>query len=141
MSPGRNPVGNCLGLTLLYNCLLRRNGIRAEAVSLENAFGIGPHVLTLIRVQGTTIDIENILPEGFDYKEHLHDPSRTIWGDQELIADIYHSHGNTLFKNEKYNEALDHYNIAIKLNPKYKRARLNKIILLEKLHEETGRPT
>ena len=39
-------VGNCLGLTLLYNCLLSRIGIEAEAVYLENAFDRGPHVLT-----------------------------------------------------------------------------------------------
>jgi len=44
------PVGNCLGLTLLYNCLLRRTGIWARALYLENAFEVGPHVLTLLRI-------------------------------------------------------------------------------------------
>src|SRR4030067_2434486 len=47
-----NPtVGNCLGLTLLYNCLLRRMGIRAEALYLENAFGVGPHALTILQIE------------------------------------------------------------------------------------------
>ena len=61
-------VGNCLGLTLLYNCLLQRAGLHVGTLFLENAFGIGPHVLTLLSTNESLIDIENILPDGFDYK-------------------------------------------------------------------------
>jgi hypothetical protein len=55
------PVGNCLGLTLLYNCLLKRAGIRAQAFYLENAFEVGPHVITFLRIDDVKIDVENIL--------------------------------------------------------------------------------
>jgi hypothetical protein len=34
-------IGNCLGLTLLYNCLLRGMDITAGALYLEYAFGTG----------------------------------------------------------------------------------------------------
>lgn len=50
MSGDISRVGNCLGLTLLYNCLLRKMGINAGAVWLEYAFGIGPHVLTVFQI-------------------------------------------------------------------------------------------
>lgn len=133
ISKGNQPVGNCLGLTLLYNCLLRRMGIRADALYLENAFGIGPHVLTLLQAEESTIDIENILPDGFDYKGHLHNPSRTRWGDKELVADIYHSLGNKCFEKGELPEALNNYDRALHLSPRYEKARLNKTILLDKM--------
>jgi tetratricopeptide (TPR) repeat protein len=127
------PVGNCLGLTLLYHCLLKKIGIHADALYLENAFGIGPHVLTLLQTEASTIDIENILPEGFDYKGHLDNPSRTRWGDKELVADIYHSLGNEFFEKREFAKALKNYNMALKLNPKYEKAHLNKAIWVDKL--------
>jgi len=128
-------VGNCLGLTLLYNCLLFRMGIKAEASYLENAFDfeIGPHVLTTIQTKASAIDIENILPGGFDYKGHLGNPSRTRWGDQELVADIYHSMGNECFERGEFPESLKNYEMAIRLNPRYEKARLNKAILLDRI--------
>jgi len=129
-------VGNCLGLTLLYNCLLRRQGIDAGALYLENAFGIGPHVLTLLLNQESLIDIENILPDGFDYKGHLGHPSRKRWGDRELVADIYHSLGNEYFGKGEWIGALKNYEMAIDLNPHYKKAHLNKAILLDKMARE-----
>jgi tetratricopeptide (TPR) repeat protein len=129
-------VGNCLGLTMLYNCLLRRIGIRAEALYLENAFGTGPHVLTLLQTETSTIDIENILPEGFDYKGHLNNPSRTKWGDKELVADIYHSLGNEYFEKGEFAKALKNYNMALKLNPKYEKTHLNKAILVDKIRDK-----
>ena len=129
-------VGNCLGLTLLYNCLLRKMGIYAGALYLENAFEIGPHVLTFLKTKESFIDIENILPDGFDYKEHLNLPSRIRWGDQELVADIYLSMGNEFFKEEEFTEALKNYNMAIHLNPQYEKACLNKAILLGKMRKE-----
>ena len=133
LSKDSQSVGNCLGLTLLYNCLLRRMGMMAEALYLENAFETGPHVLTFLQTKESLIDIENILPYGFDYKGHLNNPLRTRWGDRELVADIYLSLGNEFFKKDEFIEALKNYNMAIHLNPQYEKARLNKAILLEKM--------
>ena len=129
-------VGNCLGLTLLYNCLLRSVGIDVQALYVENAFGIGSHVLTALKTKESMVDIENILPDGFDYKEHINDPSRTKWGDKELVADIYHTQGNEFYEKGDYNEALKNYDMAIKLNPLYERARLNKVIVLDRIGME-----
>jgi tetratricopeptide (TPR) repeat protein len=126
-------VGNCLGLTLLYNCLLRKMEIYAEALYIENAFGIGPHVLTLVQIQESIIDVENILPHGFDYGGHHTHPARTGWGDQELIADVYHSVANEFFEKGNFVEALKNYDRAIRFNPRYEKAHLNKAILLDKM--------
>ena len=130
-------VGNCLGLTLLYNCLLRRIDIYAGGLYLENAFGIGPHVLTLLRTEKNFIDVENILPDGFDYRGHHAHPARTGWGDRELIADIYHSVANEHFEKGNFVEALKNYDMAISFNPRYEKAHLNRAILLDKI--EKGR--
>jgi len=134
----RNPrdsvVGNCLGLTLLYNCLLAEGGIHAEALHLEGAFEKGiPHVLTLLREGESTLDVENILPNGFDYRGHLWNPTRTRWGERELAADVYMSAGNDFFAKEEFDQALQNYERAIQLNPTYEKARLNRIILLDKM--------
>jgi tetratricopeptide (TPR) repeat protein len=126
-------VGNCLGLTLLYNCLLRKMGIDAESLYVENAFDTGSHVLTLLQIDKSIIDVENILPDGFDYQGHHADPSRTGWGDRELIGDIYHSVANECFDKEDFTEALKNYDKAIRLNPLYEKAHLNKAILLDKI--------
>jgi tetratricopeptide (TPR) repeat protein len=126
-------VGNCLGLTLLYNCLLRKMDIDAEVLYIENAFGIGPHVLTLLHAEKTVIDIENILPDGFEYRGHHTHPARTRWTDRELVADIYHSVANELFGKGNFVEALKNYDIAIVYNPQYEKAHLNKAILLDKM--------
>lgn len=136
LSKDSQTVGNCLGLTLLYNCLLQKIGINAEALYLENAFKIGPHVLTLLQTEESEIHIENILPDGFDYKGHLNNPSRTRWGDRELVADIYLSLGNEFFKKDEFIEALKNYDMAIHLNPQYEKAHLNKAILLNKMGRE-----
>lgn len=125
------PVGNCLGLTVLYNCILQKMRIRTGALYLEHGFGIGPHVLSIVRVGNQMIDIEHILPEGFDYKEHLSSPSRRLWGDKELIADIYHSLGNEYFRKGILEEALKNYSMALELNPHYEYARINKAIVLD----------
>jgi len=134
LSKGIIAVGNCLGLTLLYNCLLRRADIDAQALYVKNAFGIGPHVLTILKAGESMVDIENILPDGFDYKGHLNDLSRTLWGDEELIADLYHSMGNECYEKGDYKGALEHYEKAIALSPHYERAHLNKVIVLDRLH-------
>jgi len=134
-------AGNCLGLTLLYNCLLQRLRIDAQALYVENAFGIGSHVLTALKTKESMVDIENIFPDGFDYKGHLNDPSRSIWGDKELVADIYHSQGNEWYEKGDYNEALKNYDMAIKLNPRYEKARLNKAIVLDRIGMEENSST
>ena len=136
LSKGDEAVGNCLGLTLLYNCLLRKAGIAAGALHLENAFGRGPHVLSTLGIGESIIDIENSLSEGFDYKGHLKDSSRDLWGDRELIADIYVSQGNDYFELGNYDEALASYDAAISLNPHYERAVLNRAIALDKMGSE-----
>jgi tetratricopeptide (TPR) repeat protein len=133
LSEDRRTVGNCLGLTLLYQCLLKKMNVHADALYLENAFGMGPHVLTVFQTGESTIDIENILPNGFDYKGHLSNPSRTKWGDRELVADIHHSLGNEWFEKGELAEALKHYEMAVKLNPQYEKAHLNKAIVMDKL--------
>jgi tetratricopeptide (TPR) repeat protein len=130
---GNTPVGNCLGLTLLYNCLLRRIGIRAQAVYLENAFEVGPHVLTSLRIDNVEIDVENILPDGFDYEGHKENPHRVEWGDKELVADIYQSAGTESFQREEFREALRSYDLALKFYPGYEKARLNRAILVDRM--------
>jgi hypothetical protein len=92
------PVGNCLGLTLLYNCLLRRLGMMVESLDLEDAFGRGPHVLNLLKTEASRIDVENSLPAGYDHRGHLGNPSRLRWENRELVADIYLTHGNEAFR-------------------------------------------
>ena len=136
LSKANIAVGNCLGLTLLYNCLLQRLRIDAQALHVENAFGIGPHVLTVLKTEESMVAIENILPDGFDYKGHLNDPWRIKWGDKELVADIYLSQGNECYEKRDYNKALKNYERAIKMNPRYERARLNKVIVLDRIGME-----
>ncbi|MBW2027460.1 MAG: hypothetical protein JRH06_01945 [Deltaproteobacteria bacterium] len=132
LSRDRSVVGNCLGLTLLYNSLLLKLDIDAKAVYLEDAFGEGPHVLSLIIREGEPLEVENIFPWGFDYRGHLSNPSRVLWDSQELVADLYLSMGNRYFKDSFLDEALTAYDMALRLNPGYEKARLNRLILLEK---------
>jgi tetratricopeptide (TPR) repeat protein len=127
------PVGNCLGLTLLYNCLLRRIGICAQALYLEEAFQAGPHVLTFLRIDDVETDVENVLADGFDYKGYKENPHRVEWGDKELVGDIYQSVGTETFQREEFREALRNYDLALKFNPGYEKARLNRAILLDRM--------
>jgi hypothetical protein len=129
-SPG---IGNCLGLTLLYNCLLRQIGIESQVVYLEDTFSSSPHLLTLLRTEYSNIDIDNMLPDGFDYKGYINESSRVLWGHEELVADVYHSVGNELFEQGALAMALFNYDRALALNPRYERARLNRMILLDRM--------
>ena len=52
------------------------------------------------------------------------------------MADIYHSLGNECFEKGELTEALKNYDMAIQLNPLYKKARLNKVILMDKIGEK-----
>jgi len=133
MSETTEPVGNCLGLTLLYNSLLRRKKIDARATYLENAFGIGPHVLTCLATPERVIEVENILCHGFDYNGHLNDPTKRNLGDRELVAEIYHSAGNEYFGTTELDEAVKNYSLAVRMDPKHQRAALNLVIVGDKI--------
>lgn len=123
-------VGNCLGLTILYNVLAQRFRLAVRAVYLENAFGRGPHTFSVLDIDNRTIDIENIFPHGFDYQDHRKATRREDWRDCELIADMYHSAGNELSASGDWERAIDDYDKALALNPGYSRAYLNKGIAL-----------
>ncbi len=127
------PVGNCLGLTVLYNVLVQRFGLEVKAVHLEYAFGIGPHVFTVLHAGSRSIDIEHSLSYGFEYRVHKYNPQREEWGDRELVADIYHSVANSSAEVGKWAKAIEGYDKAIGLNPEYNKARLNKGIALAEL--------
>jgi len=130
---GEEKVGNCLGLTVLYNVLAQRFGLEVKAVYLEDAFGLGPHLFTVLYAGEITIDIENIFPDGFDYRGHPGTEQREEWRDRELIADIYHSVGNDLFASGKLERSIESYDKALMLHPGCSRAHLNKGIALVEL--------
>lgn len=126
-------VGNCLGLTVLYNVLARQFGLAVRAAYLEEAFGRGPHVFGVLEIGKRTIDIENIFPDGFDYRAHRQARDRIEWGDRELIADMYNSNGNELAASGDWKGAIDNYDKALMLYPEHSRARLNKGLALVEL--------
>ena len=136
LDPKAVTVGNCLGLTLLYNVLAERFGLNMRAVYLEQAHGRESHVFSIMDTGQATIDIDNIFPYGFDYKEHLDNPLRVTWDDAGLIADIYHSIGSALHEQKKLEEAVRIYSKAILFNPKYEKAYLNRGIALSLLGRE-----
>ena len=129
-------VGNCLGLTLLYNCILRQTGVHPHAIYRAHAFGIGPHVLSLLRMEHEDIDIEHVFAHGFDFQGHKDKADRTVWGDRELVAEVYHSRGSAFFGQGRLSEALINYDLAIGLNPHHQIIHLNKLILLDKMNME-----
>ncbi len=129
-------VGNCLGLTVLYNVLAQPLGLKVRAAYLERAFGRGPHTFSVLEVGKRTVDIENILTDGFDCRAHRRAVGRIEWGDREIIADIYHSIGSESAASGDWAGAIESYDKSLALNPHYNRARLNKGIALM----ESGRP-
>lgn len=126
-------VGNCLGLTLLYNVLCHRFGLKIKVGYVDEAFGLGPHIFSILVIKNGTIDVENILPYGFDYQGHINNPGRQEWGDQELVADIYLSIGNSFFEQKDLAKAIENYDKTLKLNPKYLKAYHNKGMALVEL--------
>lgn len=130
---GSEVVGNCLGLTVLYNVLCQRFGLKIKAGYVDEAFGLGPHVFSILVTEEKTIDIENIFPYGFNYKGHLNNPGRQEWGDRELVADIYLSLGNSFFEQKAFTKGVESYDKALKLNPKYLKAYYNKGLALMEL--------
>jgi tetratricopeptide (TPR) repeat protein len=136
LDPSAERVGNCLGLTVLYNSLAQRYGLDMKAVYLEEAPGRLSHVFSTLVSGNTTIDIDNIFPFGFDFKDHLDSPGRVLWGNSELIADVYHSIGWALHEQGKFEGAILNYSKTIRLNPKYAKAYLNRGIALSMLGRE-----
>lgn len=126
-------VGNCLGLTVLYNIIAQRFDIKVKAAYMENAFGRGPHVFSILTSGKSTIDIENVFPNGFAYPGHLNPSERYVWNDEELIADVYNSMGNEMFAAGKRSRAIECYDKAIILNPTYRKPYLNKGMALVEL--------
>ena len=123
-------IGNCLGLTLLYNLLGQRFEITPHAVYLEAVSGRLSHVISGLRTDGVAMDIDNIFPHGFDIKDYLENPHRIEWGDAELVADVYHSIGWELHETGDLAGAIVSYSKAIWLNPHYVKAYLNRGIAL-----------
>ena len=136
LDPARQTVGNCLGLTLLYNVLLERLGFSPTAVHLDSAFGRGPHVFTVLHLERHSLDIENILLDGFDYRGHLSNPHRKEWDNYGLAADIYTSEGNLLFEAGRLEDAVSSYDKAILLNSDHPTAVLNRSMALAALEDK-----
>ena len=86
-------VGNCLGLTTLYNSLVHKFGIPMKAAYLENFMGF-PHLFSLFPSETGTVPVENIFPNGFDYDPHKHNREIAVWDNLHLVADIYNSRAN-----------------------------------------------
>ncbi len=141
LDPSADKIGNCLGLSLLFNVLAQKQGLKVKAIHLEDARGMGPHVISILSIARNQIDIENTLPNGFDFKEHLKNPSREEWDNVDLIADIYHSIGNELFERNELEEAIINYTKAIHLNHNYIKAYLNRGIALAMLGQEAAAMT
>jgi len=118
-------VGNCLGLTLLFNVLAKRLGLTAEAVYLEDEFGDSPHVRSVVVINGSPIDVEHASPGGYDFEDKRPRFERIWWSGRELVADIYHSEGNLLFHEGKLEEAVAAYDNSLLLNPRYTKAYIN----------------
>jgi len=86
-------VGNCLGLTMLYNSLAQELNLSMKAAHLDNFMG-RPHVFSILYKEMSMIPIENIFPDGFDYDQHKHNPQLVEWDNIHLIADLYNSRAN-----------------------------------------------
>jgi len=86
-------VGNCLGLTMLYNSLAQELNLSIKAAHLDNFMG-RPHVFSILYTEMSMIPIENIFTDGFDYDPHKHNPQLVEWANIHLIADLYNSRAN-----------------------------------------------
>lgn len=125
ISENTDEVGNCLGLTLLFNVLAKRSGLIVQAVYLEDEFGGNPHVRSVLACEGQFIDVEHMSPAGYDFQDKRSGIKRLSWNDRELIADIYHSRGNLLFQQGKLVDAVRIYDKSLLLNPRYTKAYIN----------------
>lgn len=136
LDPFEDKIGNCLGLTLLYNILSGKLGVETKAVYLEEAFGRQSHVFSTMEIAGITIDIDHISPNGFNFEDHIGNPQRTLWQEAHLIADIYHSIAWGMHEHGDLMKAVHNYSKAIYLNPKYEKAHLNRGIALSMLGKD-----
>lgn len=124
LNPQAGYVGNCLGLTLLFNSLAQRLGLKVGAIHMEEAFSTGPHVLSLLYTEKGHVQVENIFPDGFDYRAHPGE-KQVIWDGKALVADIYNSSGTESFLKGDLKAALYCYKKALTLKPGYVKAKLN----------------
>ena len=86
-------VGNCLGLTMLYNSLAQALNLSMKAAHLDHFMG-RPHVFSMLYTEMSVIPIENIFQDGFNYEQHKHNPQLIEWDNIHLIADLYNSRAN-----------------------------------------------
>jgi len=86
-------VGNCLGLTILYNSLAQDFNLPVKAAYLDNFLGFS-HVFSIFYLESSRIPIENVFPNGFDYDPHKNNPRIVEWDNIHLVADIYNSRAN-----------------------------------------------
>ncbi|MBI4333738.1 MAG: tetratricopeptide repeat protein [Chloroflexi bacterium] len=140
--PGVGPAGNCLGLTILFNVLARRLGLKVEATYLEDEFGNRSHVISVVRAAGRTVEVEHMFPGGYDCFRDF-GGLKARWGDGELVADVYLSEGNVLFDRGQVDAALECYRRSLALNPGYRKACINAAMALMVLgrHEEAREMT
>lgn len=135
IDPSAIHVGNCLGLTLLFNSLANHLGLKAYTINMEEAFGTAPHVLSLVYTEEVPVQVENILADGFNYKNHALE-KQVIWSSRGLVADIYNSMGTESFLKGKLETAMSCYEKALSLNPEYMKAKLNMGLTLIQLGKE-----
>lgn len=135
LDPNARYVGNCLGLTLLFNSLAQRLGLKTVAIHMEEAFSRGPHVLSLLYTETGQVQIENIFPDGLDYLSHPGE-KQVIWDGKALVADIYNSSGTESFLKGHLAQALTCYEKALAVSPGYLKAQINLGITLFQMHRE-----
>ncbi|MBI2847395.1 MAG: tetratricopeptide repeat protein [Chloroflexi bacterium] len=133
LDDSRPGVGNCLGLTLLFNSMALGWGLKTKGVYLPEAFGAGPHVFSTLRAGDRAVDIEHIYQYGFDYRGHVDNPQRQELSDRELIAEVYLARGNEFSEAAAWDKAIEMYERALLLFPRSARARLNKGLALVEL--------
>ncbi|MBI2867480.1 MAG: hypothetical protein HYX97_03990 [Chloroflexi bacterium] len=123
-------VGNCLGLTVLYNALLQRLGLRVEAVYAPDAARQGPHVFSRLRLDGRRLDIDSSVPFGFGTARFMHAKDRVVWDNQALVAEIYASRGNEALNAGDAALAVRCYRKSLALHPGHPMVGLNMGIAL-----------
>ena len=110
-------VGTCVGLTSLYSILGLRAGLNLSLL------GALDHLLTRLRVERQTIDIDHTDPQGFDCrngKGFREFPLLT------LTANVLNSRGLRNERGGKFVAAKADYQKAILVNPEYANAHNNR---------------
>lgn len=125
LRPEPGPVGNCLGLTLLYNALALGLGLKVGALYLPEAFGRGPHTCSLLYVKRGIVIIEHIFPDGFGYAGHRENRFQEKWGERELVAEVWVARGNALWEQGDLSGAAASYREALEVCPGFPKAVVN----------------